>query len=420
MISADEKIYKFVITTSNLTGNLGGVAMTVTLARGLLKIYPSSEVFLVCKHFSREHLAKRDLYFPKDPRVKLIGTSQSYLTLVLLPMAWMFRLFGLFKSNRVLKHFIEADYILDTGGITFSDELGFSGMVVNSTLVLIARLLGKPNIKVSQAYGPFRNPLHAWISRKMLAQVDLLISRGSESSRALRNLNINNYKECADLSFLATPANTAKVKEIIRFKNDLILGVSPNTVLADKFRKKELFDVLIQTFETLFEKYRNLKIWLICNAFRVQKTTDNNDKWLLEEFFSLCQKNPKISDKIQLIMGDYTPFEMMEIIGKTDVFLACRFHSQVFALSMGVPTIALGWADKYLDVQKQFGLDLHLHYSELTKISLQRKIEKAIRNLREIKQMIKKRLPLIQNSARKNFQYIRGFIQEHEKDHTKK
>jgi len=403
------KKYKFIITTSNLQGNLGGVAMTVALSRGMLKLYPGSEIFLVCKYFDKDINTVRQFYFPRE-KVKLILLSQAYITFILLPLAYLYKFFKLGKNHPVLKHFINADYILDTGGITFSDELGLSGLVINSTLVLIAEALKKPNLKVSQAYGPLSKPLNCLVSKIMLRKIDLIISRGENSSHTLKRLGIKNFYECADLAFLTQSVVSSKTKKITRGKKDFVLGIAPNAVLATKLGQKQLIDLITVAVEKLVKQKPNLKIWLIGNSYMNGKITDNNDQFLLEDIALQWKEKPIFKNKVSLIMGDYTPYEMKEIIGKTDLFLACRFHSQVFAFSMGVPTVAIGWGEKYLEVQKQFSLNLHLNYHWITSSNIYKLLYEAIKKRARIKKTILQKLPQVQRSAQTNFTYIKKFI----------
>jgi colanic acid/amylovoran biosynthesis protein len=55
--------------------------------------------------------------------------------------------------------------------------------------------------------------------------------------------------------------------------------------------------------------------------------------------------------------GYYSAEEIKVVIKATDVVIASRFHSLVFALSLGIPCIAISWAHKYRELFKLFGME---------------------------------------------------------------
>ncbi|MGB3797859.1 MAG: polysaccharide pyruvyl transferase family protein, partial [Alteraurantiacibacter sp.] len=60
------------------------------------------------------------------------------------------------------------------------------------------------------------------------------------------------------------------------------------------------------------------------------------------------------SAKVDIITGEYSSPELINIIGRFKYVVASRYHSVVFAYRSGVPAIILGWASKYVDLAEHF------------------------------------------------------------------
>jgi colanic acid/amylovoran biosynthesis protein len=54
-------------------------------------------------------------------------------------------------------------------------------------------------------------------------------------------------------------------------------------------------------------------------------------------------------------LGTYSSATLKAMIGQCDLVVGSRFHSLVAALSQGVPSVALGWAHKYVELLGDFG-----------------------------------------------------------------
>ena len=47
--------------------------------------------------------------------------------------------------------------------------------------------------------------------------------------------------------------------------------------------------------------------------------------------------------KVRIILKDHDPRELKAIIGYCKVFIGCRMHANIAAISQGIPTVAVGW-----------------------------------------------------------------------------
>ena len=57
---------------------------------------------------------------------------------------------------------------------------------------------------------------------------------------------------------------------------------------------------------------------------------------------------------VEIISKELDCFEYCNIIDKFDFIIASRYHSIIHAYRLAVPVIAIGWAEKYLELLKMF------------------------------------------------------------------
>ena len=109
-------------------------------------------------------------------------------------------------------------------------------------------------------------------------------------------------------------------------------------------------------------------------------------------------------------MDDYTPGEIRALIGRADVFLACRFHAMVSALAMGVPVAVLGWSHKYREVQAQFDVDCCLDRKNASVESVCELMRNVIEDRVALRETIRARLPNVIESSARNFEILAEFV----------
>jgi colanic acid/amylovoran biosynthesis protein len=406
------KVNRFLITGGHLYGNLGASAMSIVTVERLRSRFPDAEILFVSKYPDGE---RRNVsrYFDSGQAVRLLPASQvraTFLDVPLLLLATLFRAQPVVCClSGLLKGFCESDIIVDIGGITFSEERGLSGLFINATWILLSVLAGKPVVKLSQAFGPIRQTWFRLVARFLLSRVSVLVARGRSSLEELRKLGLGHKSwECADLAFLLPCETTEATRWIANPENEIVVGVAPSSVLYKKYGGRPYITLMVAVIEQLLEDHTDTSIWLMAHAFRVESTLSNNDAPVCMEIYSSLSVSAR--SRTRLIVGDYTPAEMRAIIGKTDAFLACRFHAMVSALATGVPVAVLGWSHKYSEVQAQFGLDYCLDHRSATAGSICRLMNELVLQRVPLRRDIVTALPDAARSSATNFDILTAYV----------
>ena len=104
--------------------------------------------------------------------------------------------------------------------------------------------------------------------------------------------------------------------------------------------------------------------------------------------------------------------QLQAMIGQCRFMVASRFHAMVFALSMQVPVMVVGWSHKYGEVMEQFGLEGYaVDYAGLKMSRLQELFRKMEGEEQEIRQKIAIHLPAVRDMANENMAAILQLMQ---------
>ena len=94
-----------------------------------------------------------------------------------------------------------------------------------------------------------------------------------------------------------------------------------------------------------------------------------------------------------MLNDDLSPVEIKSLIANCDYFIGTRMHSNIFATSMCIPTIAIAYEKKTNGIMHTIGLDDYIiEMNEITTEKLLSKIRKQEKNSDEIKELLEKRI----------------------------
>ena len=258
-------------------------------------------------------------------------------------------------SERIFESYKKADVVIDLSGDSFSDSKG--GMaLVNIVCLLPAVMLRKPFVFYSQSIGPF-NWYSELLARFCLNRAKAIIVREELSADIIKKMNIKNKNifiraDCAFALDAVSPEQADKIlaKEgIILDQNKIVVSFSMSSLME----KAIPYYILMMAFlvDRLKEEFgaEILMVPHVAHAEWLGKDDRSTQNEILKAL--------KNAFNIHVIRGEYNPMELKGIIAKADIFIGCRMHSCIAALSSGVPTLALGWSHKYRGIMKEVGLD---------------------------------------------------------------
>jgi len=392
---------KFVITGIQMR-NKGSQAMFLSLYFGLKAIYMDCEVI----GFSNKYDAPEQYAFellPYDDYTRLLYKYRLNNVPIVAPLLTVFA--GMWrktdkwdgKVGEMENALREADAILDASGYTLGSGWGKGGGRMLLQTIEIAKRYNKQIILMPQSFGPFdwgEDDDKEFLRevKKQLQYCTKIYAREREGFACLTSLGLSNVELSADMVIR---------EKIFPEASDILVAHDPadieypapgsvGFIINENLFRIGNADAVLDLYEKLLNK-------LIDDGEKVCiLNTSTADIQLTEKLLS------KIDDtsNVDVISGEYSSPELIEIISRFKYVVASRYHSIVFAYRSGVPAIILGWASKYIDLAAHFKQqDYVFDIREPGVGRIPDQIDKMSANHAEESQRIKDRLEKMQTSS---------------------
>lgn len=398
---------KYIISGVAFTGNQGAAGMTTAIIQNLTQANPEHQ-FYVLSYYPTED-AKRTL----DDNVTVLSATPQAVILNCIISCWAALCIALhlppawYKKNKFIATVLQADYWLDTSGISFVDGRE-KFLIYNVMSILPALWLQCPVVKMPQALGPFQNPINRLAAKAILPRLALICARGQQTASHLAALNLTNYAAYPDIAFSlrTTAADQQTAKDFIPPATTKVIGVSPSQVVYNLCRRKRIpyLPILKQTIEILLET--DCRVVIFAHSGRSGTTKrHNNDLPLLDEFSQMLSPDPRVS----IVRDELTAAELRELIRACDVLLVSRFHALISAICTMTPTVTLGWSHKYDEVLQAFGIEQYsIDCAEIDADKLVDLVRQVDQDKDAIIERIRKTLPQIHDRLDALYAWLQG------------
>jgi len=271
------------------------------------------------------------------------------------------------------------------------------------------RAFGCPLLTAPVDIGPFNTPVSRFLGRYILSKAKLVALRDELSYDYLIKLGLKpeNLYLGADMAFLMPPAPPRVMEEVLTAEkavkdNRLIIGISPslfqmelgNIFAGSAADKPEIYLGLIASLADFAADTLAARIYLIPHVHP-------DDSRVCREVYSRMHRK----DSVQVFNGDYPSEIIKGLIGECNIFVSCRMHASIAALSQAIPTLTLGYQEKYWKLlgdylgQSDYLVDIKMPKAEDIQATLRQKLAYMAANRPEISERIKERLEVINQRA---------------------
>jgi polysaccharide pyruvyl transferase WcaK-like protein len=408
---------RIAITGGTLWGNRGAQAMLETTIGEIRQRLPQAE-FGVFSYYP-----ERDRTLLTDPTIRIFNSKPLTMAAKLFPLALLHRILH-FVGIRLslpegLAYLRDSQVLCDIGGITFNDER-LKYLPFNVLSILPAMLLGTPVAKLSQATGPFENPLNRMVSKFFLSRCRLVVARGAITASHLKKLGIDPARTmvAADIAlryqpdYALTSENMQQVEALLNNLNThkQVIAISPS-VLVYKKRGEEYLHLLLDLIESMAADGRAFVIFP--NASRASSSkTHNNDLIALRALRNLAQQRlpQALLSLLHWVDYDINYGSIQRIISACDLLITSRFHAMIAGLTCSTPTLVIGWSHKYQECLAAFEMEsAAFDYSADTQQILQA-VPAMLGHLAEIRTQLAEHLPENQQSSASQFERLKEII----------
>ena len=394
--------------------NKGDAAMQISAYRSLASAVPGAEITILTPFPDID----RRTY--TDQRVCLTSRRRPIAAASLLARALMWRALkgtlGIdvkpLLGSAELQKYRHADVVVDLSGDTLTEDYGVASFISHLMPILTAIALQRPVVLCAQTIGPLgvTRPL----GRFALNRVSLVTAREEITHAYLNDLGIDGPPRhlTADIAFLLEPAGPEKVREVMAAEGIVetdrpLVGIALSQVMGQRFRTDapdRFQDMMALVADHIVEK---LEAFVVLAAHVTGPGTSRDDRVMAR----LVHQKIRHPDHARVIEGDYRPEELKGLFKCFELFLGLRMHSNIAALSMGVPTIALGYSVKTRGIMRMAGQERWVcDISGLALSEIISKIDAIWGEREQVREELRTSMVEIRNSAQKNVAFTRNLI----------
>lgn len=342
------------------SGNNGVMAMAVGLHNEIKRTNPSIDISVLLDNpFSAEKDGQRFAKYGIETVKGFYGRyrfKNPLFFLLLSPFLLLWQVISKPKKGSDVFHIKQTDVLVSLCGEDFfSDNWHWFACILPFLQCLGAFITKRPLIVLAQTFGPFEHRLNRWLVRFCLSRAKLVTARDANSFEILNRIGISgNSYLTSDLAFLLEPDPIDNViqehKELQKIVDREFIGISVSKLfgnsvfsyIKDEGQRHEIFfNVMALALDNIVERYGMPLV------FVPQVTIpENNDR----EAAKAVVQRMKYKDQAIILEDDYTASAIKAVIGRLKFFVGCRMHALIAAVSQGVPTLALAYSPKTINV----------------------------------------------------------------------
>jgi polysaccharide pyruvyl transferase WcaK-like protein len=347
-------------------GNRGVLALAESVATLIADLHPRASIVF---HYSHSHggqrLVARDGSLNitvRNCRLSPRSALSEHIGVILL-LAILHRL-GIRRPatrNPWLRSLLNASFIGDIrGGDSFSDIYGFWRFFSGSLPLLTVVALGRPFTMLPQTYGPFRRRASRWLAAILLRAAASIWTRDRRCSDIVRHISGKPVTFCPDVAFTLTPRQPTAVtfapaapdwrsaSPLVAVNISGLLYMGGYT-RANMFGLRSDYRVTAEIVISRLLEQTPSRLMLLPHTFGAEY----EEEACAELFASFHRRYP---ERLFLLTTPLGPAELKWLIGRTSFVVASRMHACIAAMSQSVPTVGLGYSDKFLGVFESAGV----------------------------------------------------------------
>jgi len=417
---------RFLITDFFTWFNKGDAAILIGLLKLLNSVFPRSEITVLSLtpdidnlHFLKYCLCVKSRFFNNysyrsKSRIKKIKIIPIYLIkAILILLSIKFKKIKLGKDQFILEEYKHNDVIISVGG-GFLGGKKYGSILYTLFLLYYSKIIGKIVIIYAQSIEPFKSGIVAWFTMFVLNKIDLIFVREQYSYNLLKQYQIKSkIFLTADTAFLLNELPKDHNMNLIEnkvFSEKPLIGI---TVRYWRFLESKNHKLLFKNYLITMAKLinywiakRNATIILFPQVIGEKYDDDRQTSLTL---YNLLSK--KCKENTMILTEDFTPEELKSLSGKMDLFIGTRMHSNIFALSMRVPVVAIAYEMKTYGIMRMINLEKYV--IDIKNISAEKLIslsELVYEKREEIGKILDTEIPRLENISFQSMLIVKRYL----------
>ncbi len=281
----------------------------------------------------------------------LVAVRLIKLTNRTIPEGWRLLLSAYFKANWVAA--VPGNQFLSTG------RFGWPFPLI-ALAVQLAYWFHKPFYVLPQSIGPLKRKWERVILHQLYSKARLVLLRDNQSLKFAKQIHLPQEK----VRFIADPAFAFPASDCVRaasllkeygfVKGQDHLGITVISRMGYSLDQDKVSQYYSNLARALTGFIKKTKVHLFFFNQVIGPTSIEDDRRASEIVSRLLQVD---NTQVSIVDRALPPAMLKACYGCMDLFIASRLHSGIFAISMGVPTIFIGYLYKTRGLLESLGLD---------------------------------------------------------------
>ena len=239
--------------------------------------------------------------------------------------------FGIRDVYRALKW---CDVLLSGGGSLLQDSTSTRSLLYYLSITACAKALGKKVMLYANGIGPVSGKRNRRLVKQVVNRADLITLREENSYEELLSMGVKKSKcfVTADPVFTMNGIAQEDAKKLL-LDNGIPMDKPLVAVSVRNWKNIESFtDEFAKLCDTVVRKYDRNIVFIAMQVPNDYRTSE------------MVQK--KMQEKSYILRGDFTPYDLISVIGCMDFILGMRLHTLIFAARKIVPLIGFVYDPK--------------------------------------------------------------------------
>jgi len=307
-----------------------------------------------------------------------------------------------FNIMQVFNVIRRSDIVLSGGGTLLQDGTSTRSLLYYLSIIKAAKIMRKRVMLYANGIGPVNGKINRKLIKYVINGVDFITLRESMSAADLSEIGVKK----PEIHITADPAFT--LRSISEEKTDRIF--SDEKIPVDK----AIIGVSVRSWNGFNGDDYIQKIASVCDKFVRKGKTILLIPMQFPRDVAISKKLINtMCEKAYILKNEYTPMEILGVIGKADLMLSMRLHTLIFAGVKRVPMVGIIYDPKveyYLNV-----LDMPAGGDVRNEVIDEKKlydcIEDIFENHHDYVSRLDKNVTVLEKKARENDIFLEGQLE---------
>ncbi len=237
-----------------------------------------------------------------------------------------------FSPFKILRAVCRCELLISGGGSLFQDSTSTRSLLYYTGILALAQKLGKRTYLYANGVGPVTRESNRRLVRRVVEAADAVTLRDPDSLEELRRMGC----EREDILVTADPVFNLPLPDPKRAREILDgAGVDGPYVVAS-LRPCDVpegyFENLAKALDLIAQKYKVRVVFVA-----MQPKRDEPVSWDVSDM---------METDATVLSGDFTPQELMGVIGRAQAVLSMRLHALIFAARTATPALGFVYDPK--------------------------------------------------------------------------